>query len=805
MDLGRVNTDVFSSGIPLKHSLKTKLVLLIAGFIALTALSLGYFYGQSSDRIILQHYSKQKLLQERLQSQELFQGISSARRDLLVLRNSPVLHTLVRELDKAPSSAASSAWKQRLTDTFISFIKSSPDYMQMRLVGVKNGGHELVRVDRTGKKVIVTAGHNLQNKSHRDYYRAITQLGPGDVYTSNINLNREFGKISTPRTPTIRVATPLYYGRKQMFAFLIINVDLTRAFAAISKLVEPGSSLYIVNKKGDYLLNPDKSKEFAFDFGHVERLQKDYPALAQDLANMGPGGMEREITFNGKQQFLHAFLLTKQHNIGTDGMTAIELIPKKKLFHEMQRTEDTGHIFALILTLTSIFIAWLFSHSILSPIRFLTKAAVSASRGSYTIDDFPEGRDEVGLLSRSFREMIHRIENRESIIRDNQSRYKAIFSGADASIVIIDHRGNIEEANDAFCQMLGFSHKEVKKHKLTSLIEDQNSNIDFIDSQCQQCNLKQFCIGEVKLLADDGSLIPVTASINGFNTASGRRSAIYMYDQRPQRQAEEERMNLLLQLKQAHKMESIGLLASGIAHDFNNVLSCVSGYSELMKLTDTTNNSEHHQYLDEILDAADKAREMIRNLMLYSRSDNVVFHTENAQKAIQDIIAVLEHALTSRIILSHNIDIDTAAMEVAPFQLQQIILNLCINARDAMGGSGAIHIDAHADEAVSVCCSSCGEEFRGEFITLTVSDEGPGIEPEQVSKLFEPFYTTKEADKGTGLGLYMVHTIVHETGGHVVVESRPGEYCSFTLYLPYSSGLSDSDNHELSRLGDSIA
>jgi len=804
MDLEHGNTDIFRSEIAFKNSLKTKLILLITGFIAVTAISLSYFYSQSSDRIILEHYSRQRLLQEQLQSAELFDGISSARRDLEVLKNAPILHSLIEQLDKSPSSATSENWKNRLSQTFISYMKASPDYMQMRLVGVHNGGYEIVRVDKRGDKPFAISKHDLQNKSRRDYYQAIVRLKSGEIYTSDINLNREFGKISIPYTPTIRIATPLYVNHGGMFAFLIINIDLTHAFNTVRKLVEPGARLYIINKRGDYLVNPDRAKEFAFDFGHVERLQYDFPELANSIKDLDDRGFDKEVKINNQQQFLHAFLLASGYDLGNNRMTAIQIIPRDVLFKDMHKTENISHLFASILTLFSIMIALLFSQRILSPIRFLIKAAVSAAKGTYTKDEFPNGNDEIGLLSRSFRKMIQRIEQRESDIRDNQARYKAIFSGADASIAIVDINGNIEEANDSFCAMLGISNHEARQSNIIDMLIEKNTSVEFIDSNCQECALNKFCLGEVKLQSNDGSIIPVMASLNHFTTATGKHCAIYMHDLRQQRAAEEDRMKLLLQLKQAHKMESVGLLASGIAHDFNNVLSCVSGYSELIRDTDNTSIEDRDNYLNEILGAADKAKEMIRNLMLYSRSEHTSFHTEDVQKAIFEIIAVLEHALTSRVILTYDIDLADAAMDIAPFQLQQIILNLCINARDAMGGSGSIHIDAHAVELQSKPCSSCASEFGGNYIQLTVKDNGPGIEPDKVIQMFEPFYTTKDADKGTGLGLYMVHTIVHEAGGHVLVETHPGECCSFTIYLPYSQKLYQSDSNS-GMFGSSVA
>ena len=805
MELERSESNTIRNNITLKDSLKTKLILLTTSFIIITALSLTYLYSESSDKLILQQQSKLKLLQEKLQSAEMFNGIGSAQRDIHVLLKSPTLLTLLHLLKNSPTSPTTLEWKNRLTRTFVSYMDSSPDYMQMRLIGVQNGGKEIVRVDRTNDAIMDIPERRLQNKKDRDYYQDIIRLHRGEFYTSEINLNREFGKISEPYTPTIRIASPLFIGKDTLFAILIINIDLTHAFNAIKKLVEPDTTLFIVNGKGDYLVHPDKSKEFAFDFGRQERLQYDYPSLSADINNMGSNGLNEEVNLNGEEHFVHAIRLADGSELGPNKMFAIQLIPSEILFKEIDKTTDTGHIFAAIFTLLSILIALVFSQGILSPIHFLINAAISASNGKYTQADFPEGRDEIGLLSRSFREMVNRVKHRESVIRDNQARYKAIFSGADDGIVIVDKDGNIEEANDSFCQMIGVDPKDVNKHNLMELVSDRYSTVDCIGTQCRNCKIKQLCMGEAKLITHDGIFIPIYASLNGFESPLGERFATYIHDLRPQKASEDERMNLLMQLKQAQKMESVGLLASGIAHDFNNVLSCISGYSELMQINDNVDAKSRNEYLDQIIGAADKAKEMIRNLMLFSRTDTGTPHTEDVQKAIMEIISVLEHALTSRIILTHNIDITDTAVDVAPFQLQQIILNLCINARDAMDGDGSIHIEAHTTYTSPTVCSSCGNTFSGEYMELTVKDQGPGIEPEKLEKMFEPFFTTKAEGKGTGLGLYMVHSIVHETRGHILVETKPGEGAGFTLYLPIAERLSDNNTKDTHFYKSSVA
>ncbi len=239
------------------------------------------------------------------------------------------------------------------------------------------------------------------------------------------------------------------------------------------------------------------------------------------------------------------------------------------------------------------------------------------------------------------------------------------------------------------------------------------------------------------------------------------------------------------ELRQALKMEAIGRLAGGVAHDFNNLLTVIQGYTELTKLK-TEPDSSIHESLTEIEKAVERASRMTTQLLAFGRKqvlDPVVF---DLCRHIRNIKKILKHLITEDISL--NIDIPETPLPVLmdPNQLESVLINLVINARDAMPHGGVIAISArevHLQKPVEVYE---GVLHSGHYVLLHIRDTGVGIALENIKQIFEPFYTTKDVGKGTGLGLSMIYGIIKQSGGEIKVSSLPGAGSTFSIYLPYS-------------------
>ena len=252
-------------------------------------------------------------------------------------------------------------------------------------------------------------------------------------------------------------------------------------------------------------------------------------------------------------------------------------------------------------------------------------------------------------------------------------------------------------------------------------------------------------------------------------------------------EAEEQKIVLQKQLQQAQKMEAIGQLTGGIAHDFNNLLASIMGYTELLKdkVNDLGDDKMRH-YLEQVYASSERARDLVAKMLMYSRGPVGEFEPLALTPLIKESLKMFGPDLPSSIEIDLQLESDDIAIMTQPAQLQQLLMNLCLNACEAMQGKGRITIGLQRVNSVIAECSSCHEKIDGDYIQFSVTDTGPGIKPEQLGRIFDPFYTTKPlgSDKGTGMGLAMVHGIMHDHGGHIVVDTEKGEGTKFSLMFP---------------------
>ena len=239
------------------------------------------------------------------------------------------------------------------------------------------------------------------------------------------------------------------------------------------------------------------------------------------------------------------------------------------------------------------------------------------------------------------------------------------------------------------------------------------------------------------------------------------------------------------QMRQSQKMNAIGSLSSGIAHEFNNHLASIMGYTELLQeFLANINEKKPRQYADEVYHSAERARDLVSQMQLFSQSKPGELQQLQAKPLVKESLKMLRSSLPATISLQQQLDDGLPSIMADPVQFQQLLTNLLLNARDAIEGKGQITISMQQVSLSDANCYSCHRNFEGSFLQLRISDSGHGIAPEVQEKMFEPYYTTKPVGRGTGMGLSVVHGIVHEMQGHITVDSQVDEGASISLLFP---------------------
>ncbi|HQC63003.1 MAG TPA: PAS domain S-box protein, partial [Candidatus Marinimicrobia bacterium] len=376
----------------------------------------------------------------------------------------------------------------------------------------------------------------------------------------------------------------------------------------------------------------------------------------------------------------------------------------------------------------------------------------------------------------------------EASLRENEERYRSVVENSAMGIFVIDDNYTFEFVNQRLGQILGYNESEIIGHKFMEFLAPESIELVQDRYQHRQKGEAVPTNYEFEVIRKDGERRQVEIYSNVVKDTDGKNHTIaQILDITERVKTEAERDSLASQLHQAQKMEAIGRLAGGIAHDFNNILTIILGYSQ-MALMNLQPDQKFYSQFQKINDAARRSANMIGKMLAFSRQQNAEPQRLNLNTHLESTKGLLEKIVREDIRMSfipgarlHDIYLD-------PTQFDQIIMNLVVNARDAMPKGGTLIIET----ANFTCDSEYSLKHHGfqpgNYVMISVSDTGCGMDKETLEHIFEPFFTTKGEGEGTGLGLATVYGIIKQNNGFINVYSEPGKGATFKIYFPVYEG-----------------
>jgi PAS domain S-box-containing protein len=500
-------------------------------------------------------------------------------------------------------------------------------------------------------------------------------------------------------------------------------------------------------------------------------------------------GVSRELRAFGGRNFVEGtFPLFRDHRAGDIGHLLLlqDWAPMQAFLDELRNALLLAGIGAFVITLVG---GVVFSHSTTQPLMELASAARAIAAGDWKRKVKAVGSAEAITMATAFNDMTRSLREQAERLQSAYERFSTVTQSARDGIVSTDEAGSITFCNRSAEALFGYSETEVLKQPMTTLIAESDRASFTAALPVPNANDLTFgSVIEVTAVRKDGRQFPAEFSLAALHGSEGTTFTAVIRDVMDRKQAEDALRQRDEQLRQAQKMEAIGRLAGGVAHDFNNLLMAIHGYADLMVASFAEEDPRRSDAV-EIVKAADRAAGLTRQLLAFSRRQVITQQAVALDQLVESMGNMLQRLIGPNIEIHTEIWPDLAPVLADSTQVEQILVNLVVNGRDAMPSGGTITIELRNIELDRIGIAAHPGLQPGDYVEMVVSDTGTGMDAETASRIFEPFFTTKEGTKGTGLGLATVYGIVQQNGGAIEVHSRLGHGTTFYIYLPRATDL----------------
>lgn len=689
-----------------------------------------------------------RAITENLQSQ-----LNERRQKVRFLHATPPVSGLSRsipnnDMDEKEGNSTEQ-WKKRLKTIFVAYLQTNPDIKQIRLIGARNNGKEIVRVERQQDRIVVTPDELLQEKGDTPYFQQMEKLPRDGEYISDITLNREYGLVENPNWPTFRVAKTVYDEDFNFFGFVIINFDARTLLSVLKNTMTDGAEqLYVLNTDGYFIDAPDTSLTFGFD---LEQPQAKWEYFTSD-SPLPLQNKVMKIEFDAQPQFMAGskLVLSTKENRNIYIVSALSEAAVQEAWSQQRQN--------ILMLLTSVFVL-------------------------------------VSLIIYGYQKYLNKVLQ----LYDDQSRYEAIVAGSSDAIINIDLNGNILNWNTSASYLFGLSEGAAKRKKIYQIIHSTNkqpldeSLLRNVVANASPINLELETpseSGQLQILSislspvvpkNSGSEPSVAALVRDITEARLNQKKIVAINESLEKQVAERTKELALATEQAmaaNKTKSA--FVANISHEIRTPLNGIGGMLELLAREALTD--KQLSYLTMAKGSVSTLTVLINDLLDLSKMESGKLDIEYAEfnlvEMVSSVMATMTHKAQEKGLFLY---LDCTAVRYEhlisdPYRLKQVLINLVGN---------AIKFTKQGYVSLVIKSVQLNEQAQ---IQVEISDTGIGISPEQKDKLFRPFTQANSSIAktfgGTGLGLSICKQLVHLLGGEIEVNSQPGQGSTFSFQVP---------------------
>ncbi|MBF0286246.1 MAG: PAS domain S-box protein [SAR324 cluster bacterium] len=734
-------------------------------------------------------------------SLNILSSIRALRGDVEFLSKTPPVQGIIRTSsvkDVDPYDGSTEAqWKDRLDSIFREFIRTKPMYMQIRFIGIADKGRELVRVDRENDVIISVPKEQLQQKIAESYMQETIKKEPGSIYLSEINLNREHGKIMVPHTPVIRAAVPVYSAKNEIFGIVVINLNFGLMIKQLQDSMVPRHSVYLVNDSGAFLLHRDPTLFFGFEFGRITLVQDDIPELKAmfEAENIDT---DRSLLFKPKGTAIHYHKIFFDPDHPRRHLGLMIETSYQELLSESSILQTQSFIGILLLIFSGSVLAYFLTRQLTRPLQQITQSARSVAEGDYEVYLPEKVGGEVGILMGAFRVMIQRVKERTRLLQENEARTNAIVTTAVDAIITIDENGFVDTFNKAAEEIFGYRKEEVNGQNIKMLMpspERENHDV-YLQSYLHSGNAKIIGAGRnVTGLRKDGTTFPMSLAVSEVMLGDRRLFTGIIRDITRQQEMEETLRFSKEQAEAANVAKSQFL--ANMSHEIRTPMNVFLGFTEILK--EMEDDPTKVKYLENIHSSGHALLHLINDILDLSKIEADKLELQYSPTSLQALLQEMQTLFNQKIVdkgLEFSVEFDKDMPNLLILdetRLRQVLINLIGNAVK-FTDNGYIRLSAFLHKTEE-------QTKQSSDLHIVVVDSGIGIPEDQQEKIFKAFEQQKDQQQkqygGTGLGLSITKKIVELMGGTILVASQQEQGSRFEVILPgvQSHSMAESDDY----------